>query len=172
LPNGKLCGIAREWHTTGHHGIKTGKHDGPALPLGPLSIVNNHIKELLKMVQFLTFCCFSKSFVLLSILTLFFSFEQSLAQRVEKSMLLLQKGLHLKSLEERRLLLKSWIPFCMVCLRPFAKGRPVVLMRCNHVICEPCSDQPQIFCPIHEERFTHISMSLLRFNNSMFSSFS
>jgi hypothetical protein len=53
LSNGKICGIAKEWHTTGHHGIKTGKHEGPSLPVGLLSTVIGHIKELLKLVRML-----------------------------------------------------------------------------------------------------------------------
>jgi hypothetical protein len=53
LSNGKICGIGKEWHTTGHHGIKTGKHEGPPLPLGLISTVVGHIKELLKLVRML-----------------------------------------------------------------------------------------------------------------------
>jgi hypothetical protein len=58
LPNGKLCGIAREWHTTGHYGIQTGKHDGPALPFGLVNIVQTHCKKLLKLVCYF---CYLKS---------------------------------------------------------------------------------------------------------------
>jgi predicted acylesterase/phospholipase RssA len=124
LPNEKLCGIVKEWHTTGHYGCRTGKHEGPPLPFGIFSHVVLHIKKLLKLEPL---------------------------QIIEKNLKLLRKGLQMKSTEERKTLLAKWLPYCFVCLGPFAKNRPVKLLKCGHVVCQECLKQTPFFCPIHEE---------------------
>lgn len=51
LPNEKLCGIAKAWHTTGHYGSRSGSHEGPPLPFGIHGFVVSSIKELLNIVR-------------------------------------------------------------------------------------------------------------------------
>jgi hypothetical protein len=78
---------------------------------------------------------------------------QPLAQRVEKIFNLLRQGLQLKSPEERKLLSTKWIPHCFICSKSFTRDRPVKMLRCSHVVCEKCIEQPPIFCLFHEDRF-------------------
>jgi hypothetical protein len=46
LGNGKLCGIAKLSHTTGHFGNRAGDHDGPPPPPDALPIITQRIKDL------------------------------------------------------------------------------------------------------------------------------
>jgi hypothetical protein len=74
----------------------------------------------------------------------------------------LRKGIKRKPLEEQEKLKTKWIPFCLVCLRTFTNDRPVVMMKCSHVICETCSSLTKdLTCPIHEEKFVPIGIQRL-----------
>jgi predicted acylesterase/phospholipase RssA len=133
LSNGKLCGIAREWHTTGHYGTKSGNHDGPGFPLGLVNLIQNHCKKLLKLSPLV---------------------------RMEESLKLLRTGLQQKSLKGKEDSLIKLLPFCMSCLRRFKANRSVALMKCGHVICERCSCQiTELICPIHNERYPLLDFS-------------
>jgi hypothetical protein len=53
LRNGTLCGIARDWHTTGHYGEKeSGPHLGPPLPSQNVLFLKlkQNLKTLITMV--------------------------------------------------------------------------------------------------------------------------
>jgi hypothetical protein len=59
LTNGKLCGIAKLSHTTGHFGQKVGEHDGPPPPPGVLPIITQRIKDLQVIVRHFLYLFFS-----------------------------------------------------------------------------------------------------------------
>jgi hypothetical protein len=44
--DGRVCGITKRVHTTGHYGQKVGEHDGLSPPPDILLKVINHIKKL------------------------------------------------------------------------------------------------------------------------------
>jgi hypothetical protein len=126
LRNGNLCGIAREWHTTGHYGEKEfGVHLGPTLATH--SLLCNKLKLNLKTLTTL-----------------------NPMTRAQKSIELLRQGLERKTPKERREREHLWTPFCMICLRNFTRDRKVKLLRCSHVICGACWDFAfKLECPIH-----------------------
>lgn len=123
LDNDRLCGIARDWHTSGHYGIRTGSHEGPEFPKEFFTRAVENMNTLLPL---------------------------NYAERLEVYLSLMRKGLQLKSSTELNLLLQTWLNFCVVCLKPFTITCTLFMMDCNHAICPSCSVlSKRIFCPIH-----------------------
>lgn len=111
LPNGKLCGIAKALHTTGHYGQKTGDHEGPSPPTDLTSKVAKYLQTLSQMDPI---------------------------ERTNKSLDFFCKAMQRKSHDERQSFVEEWIPFCLVCLRRFTRNRLVRLMQCSHALCSKC----------------------------------
>jgi len=125
LPKGRVCGITKIMHTTGHYGQDGGEHNTPQIPTDRNITVQNHIKIL---------------------------FSMNSVAKVEHQLDLLFRGLQRKSPNERQQDTRRWIPFCMSCLNKFTKEQSYRLMACSHVICEVCAVRKDMFCPFHGQR--------------------
>lgn len=51
FPNGRVCGIAKMLHTTGHYGQNEGHHEGPQIPSDGPKIVYHHMQNLFGLVS-------------------------------------------------------------------------------------------------------------------------